>query len=460
MSSDSPRRGAHFAGQTTNPDSGSTSGEAHSPSGRRFRQAGSAPSTPAQSPVTPTRTPASRTVQADVPTITASSATAPRMATTGVSATTARLTESASRHAGAPRPKRRGGGFGAIAVVLVLLLGAGLGAWHFRDRIFGVDEGEAASEVVAGQEVMVNIPEGSGASAVAQALIDAGVISDSSSFLKALQRQNAEQSIKPGTYSFVTGADPSEVVRQLVAGPNTTAGILTVPEGLTLERTAAIVEEQFDIPASVFIDQATAQNYAIDFPFLAEAGDASLEGFLFPKTYDFSGKEVTADLVIRTMLTQYQNEVLSLDFAAAEAAVKERYGVTMSDYDMLTLASIIEREAVTEEDRPLVSSVFYNRLHQGMALQSDATMGYVTGGAVTPEDLQQESPYNTYLNAGLTPTPICSPSIECIRAALEPADTNYLYFFIVENESYSDHSFSETYEEHQAAINRSVQAQG
>lgn len=118
----------------------------------------------------------------------------------------------------------------------------------------------------------------------------------------------------------------------------------------------------------------------------------------------------------------------------------------------MILASIIEREAVTQDDRPLVASVFYNRLKQDMALQSDATMGYVLDREVTAEDLKTQSPYNTYLNKGLTPTPICTPSTASLKAALEPASTDYLYFFIVENGSYSNHSFSKTYEEHQQAI--------
>ena len=116
------------------------------------------------------------------------------------------------------------------------------------------------------------------------------------------------------------------------------------------------------------------------------------------------------------------------------------------------MASIIEREALTDEQRLNVSSTFYNRLKVDMPLQSDATMMYVTGGEVTADDLQTDSPYNTYLNPGLTPTPICSPSIESIQAALEPANTDYFYFFINENV----HQFSETYEEHQQAISESI----
>ena len=148
------------------------------------------------------------------------------------------------------------------------------------------------------------------------------------------------------------------------------------------------------------------------------------------------------------MLDQYQADVVSLDFSAGEQLISQRYGIQMSDYDILTLASIVEREAVTTDQRPKVSSVFFNRLKQGMALQSDATMMYVTGGEVTADDLKTESPYNTYLNTGLTPTPICAPSVESIKATLNPDDTNYLYFYITQ----TDEWFSATYDEHLQAI--------
>ena len=186
-----------------------------------------------------------------------------------------------------------------------------------------------------------------------------------------------------------------------------------------------------------------------DYPFLANAADDSLEGFLCPKTYDFSGHgDVTADAVIRAMLDQYNADVTSLDFASGEALIAERYGITMSDYDVIKLASIVEREAVTDGQRPKVASVFFNRLKAGMALQSDATMMYVTGGEVTADDLKTESPYNTYLNAGLTPTPICTPSVDSIKAVLSPDDTDYLYFYITQ----TDEWFSSTYDEHLQAI--------
>lgn len=301
-----------------------------------------------------------------------------------------------------------------------------------------------------GATVEVVIDDGSGAQAVAAKLKEAGVIASSDDFISELQRQKADGSLKSGAYVFTVGQDLDSIIHQLTTGPNSTSGRLSVPEGLTVSQTAALVNQTLpSISADDFVAQAKASNYAADYPFLAAAANDSLEGFLCPKTYDFSGRsDVTADTVIRAMLDQYQADVASLDFSAGEQLISERYGIQMSDYDILTLASIVEREAVTTDQRPKVSSVFFNRLKQGMALQSDATMMYVTGGGVTADDLKTESPYNTYLNTGLTPTPICAPSVESIKATLNPDDTNYLYFYITQ----TDEWFSATYDEHLQAI--------
>jgi UPF0755 protein len=322
----------------------------------------------------------------------------------------------------------------------------------------------------AGETVYVTIPEGAGGAQIAELLVENHVLSEDTYFYQEVQKQNADATMKSGTYEFVTGAQVSEVVKQLVSGPNASAYQLKLPEGLTVKQTAAQVEEQLGIPSDDFLEQAKASNYVEDYPFLKDVSDDSLEGYLFGKTYDLGGTDMTADDVIRAMLNQYQTEVGVLDFETARQAIYQQYsgvsanGVSinldLSDYSILKVASVIEREAVTDEDRPLVASVFYNRLGRNNPemgyifpyLQSDATMMYVTGGEVTAEDLQTESPYNTYQNEYLPPTPICSPSLASIKAALEPSDTNYYYFFINENV----HQFSETYAEHQEAINQSL----
>ncbi|MGI6755672.1 MAG: endolytic transglycosylase MltG [Atopobiaceae bacterium] len=376
----------------------------------------------------------------------------------GVSDRTAHATRTAQSHMRAAETGRRShsraaavpqhhGRTIALVALLALVIIAVSGALFMRFSQTG-KQVASKTNVAAGQEVTITIPEGAGGSTIVQLLMDNGVISDSSAFLRAVQTQNADQKLKSGTYVLVTGSDPANVVKQLVEGPNTTEGSLTIAEGLTVSATAAQVESVLGISADDFINQAKASNYVSDYPFLANAANDSLEGFLYPKTYDFSGKEVTADSVIRAMLNQYQHEVASIDMSSARAAIKSRYGVDMSDYDVLIMASIVEREALTDDDRVKIASVFYNRMSQGMALQSDATMGYVTGGTVSADDLKQDSPYNTYLYQGLTPTPICSPSQASINAVLNPDDTNYLYFWITE----SEHVFSETYDQHLAAI--------
>lgn len=339
------------------------------------------------------------------------------------------------------------GAFAAlVAIVLVFVV-------FVLPRIGGSGEQAATGLVNEGSEVTVTIAEGSGAIAVGQALEEAGVIESASEFVTEAQRQRADSSLLSGTYRFTVGQDLDSIISRLTTGPNGST-TLTIPEGLTVTQTASRVEDATGITADEFTAQAKASNYVADYPFLAGAAAASadsLEGYLYPKTYEVVTSEASADTVIRLMLDQYAKEVATLDFASAEAAIQERYGIEMSDYDIITLASIVEREAITDDQRANVSSTFYNRLKIGMALQSDATYMYVTGGEVTYDDLvnDQSNPYNTRYNTGLTPTPICSPSIESINATLAPNETDYLYFYITQDTE----QFSATYDEHLAAQN-------
>ena len=306
---------------------------------------------------------------------------------------------------------------------------------------------DGTQEVVAGNQVTITIPEGAGASAVADELFDAGVIASKSEFLAQARRTNAEQSLKSGSYTLTTGDDLSVILELLTTGPNASAKV-TIPEGYTLTQTAGAVEQALGIPADEFLAQAKASTYASDYAFLSGAANDSLEGFLFPKTYSFESEHPSADEVIRAMLSQFQAEVAPLDLAAAAASLSERYGVELSEYDVVTMASIVEREAVTDEQRPKVASVFYNRLRDGMRLESDATLTYYLGRAATAEEINTlDVPYNTYKIDGLTPTPVCSPSLASLQAAASPADTNFLYFYITQDTE----QFSETYDQHQQA---------
>jgi UPF0755 protein len=372
-----------------------------------------------------------------------------------MSSRTARTTQRArsGRSHKRQEPQGRRGRLRFLPFVLVAVAVVAAIGFVVVPRFLGA--GHEGKTIEAGKTVTVNIPEGSGGSAIAQKLYDAGVISDKEAFATEVKRQEADSKLKSGTYVFVTGGDVAEVVSRLVTGPNSNKGTVTVAEGLTVKKTAKVVSESLGISTEDFLAQAKASNYSAQYAFLANAQNDSLEGFLYPTKYDFgSEKNVTADTVIKAMLDKYQSEVASLDFASAEATIKSQYGVTMSDYDIIKLASIIEREAISEDDRGKVASVFYNRLKAGMPLQSDATMSYVTGGEVTADDLKTQSPYNTYLNKGLPPTPICTPSLASIKAALAPDTTDYMYFLIIEKGDYSNHTFSTTYEDHQKAIEK------
>lgn len=222
---------------------------------------------------------------------------------------------------------------------------------------------------------------------------------------------------------------------------------IEIPEGYTIKQTAHAVSEAYagSISEADFLAAAQdASRFSDRFSFVKDAYNNSLEGFLFPKTYEIMAG-ANADDVVAQMLMQYEQEVKQLNYTYPHDA-------GLSDYEVLILASIIEREAAAD-NKKAVASVFYNRLAIDMALQSDATTAYVIGGDPKPEDLQKEGPFNTYLNKGLPPGPICSPGLAALEAACDPDQTDYLYFYFKDNgQGGLDYFFSKTYEEHQQAI--------
>ena len=300
--------------------------------------------------------------------------------------------------------------------------------------------GDPEPTVEAGVEVQVNIPEGASGDQIATILSENHIIEDPQVYYATVQQMQADMLLKPGDYLFTTLQDPEEVVQQLVDGPNVVGTTLTIQEGLTVDQTAARVEETYGIPADEFLAQAKASNYEDDYPFLKGAYNDSLEGYLYPKTYTL-GDAPTADEVIRAMLDQFVVETEGLDIASGANG--------LDGHEIMALASLIERETAAVDERPLVASVIYNRLDAGMPLQIDAAIVYARGGGsdpVTYDDLEIDSPYNVYQNPGLTPGPICSPSISSIEAALTPADTSY-YYYVLSPDGDGTHNFSETYDE-------------
>lgn len=344
------------------------------------------------------------------------------------------------------RPKKSKGPVVFAAILAVVVIG-GL-AWGAL-TLFNSCSAQPVELLAEGQEATVVVAEGAGAKAIGEDLEAARLVTSASDFTKRVNELGVDSQLKPGTYTFAGGATLDQIINDLKAGPKTNA--LTIPEGSTLAATAQSVASftRNRITAEAFTAAASdASAYAADYAFLADAGTNSLEGFLFPKTYEI-GEDDTAESVVRMMLDQFQTETASLDWSYPQSQ-----GLTI--YDAVNLASIVERESSGDEQiRAQVASVFYNRLNNfgdpnyGF-LQSDATTAYELGKDPTPEDLEVDSPFNTYMNQGLPATPICSPGLDCLQAVCSPAQTNYFFFYFAEDESGTmQYYFSETYEEHQ-----------
>ena len=327
----------------------------------------------------------------------------------------------------------------AIAAIASLLAIAVIACFFVVPAVKSMFAPQQEQTVAAGQDVSITIPEGASGDDIASILSKNHVIENPKDYYAAVAKEGAEMSLKPGDYALKTGMDAVDVVRQLVAGPNSGA-VLTIQEGLTLEQTAERVEAAYGLSKDEFLAQAKASKYADDYPFLEGAYNDSLEGYLYPKTYTFTGAP-SADDIIRKLLDQFVSETASLNL--------DKGANGLSAQQIVTMASLIERETAVDSERPTIASVIYNRLDADMPLQIDAAIVYARGGgnqAVTYSDLEIDSPYNVYKNYGLTPGPICSPSISSIKAALNPDKTDYLYY-VASAAGDGTHKFSSDYEQ-------------
>ena len=348
---------------------------------------------------------------------------------------------------GAARPSRspynsprRGPSPLIVVIAIVAVVAAVAGVLLFVVPAVSNFISPSTSSVPDGQEVQVTIPEGASGDVIASRLSEAHIIDDPKKYYAAVEKLDAAMSLKPGDYVLYTGMDSEDVVRQLVEGPNVEGVKLVIQEGLTVQQTAANVEAAYGISVDEFLAQAKASNYVADYPFLEGAYNDSLEGYLYPKTYSL-GDAPTADDIIRALLNQFVAETADIDYSATYN------GLTFQQ--IMCMASLIERETAVEDERPLVASVIYNRLDADMPLQIDAAIVYARGGGsqgVTYSDLEIDSPYNVYKNKGLTPGPICSPSISSIKAAIDPADTDYLYY-VASSAMDGTHKFSSDYDQ-------------
>lgn len=317
-------------------------------------------------------------------------------------------------------------------LLIVILIGGILISQYLKSGKEPLLPGELAVQTVL-------IPRGTSTSGIADILLTEGLIDDSLLFRVLSKWKGYEGSYQAGEYELSPGMAMEEIMEILLSGHDGVTRI-TIPEGLDLAGTTKRLESQGVIDSQAFLEEIRSGEFPYDFINSLPAGDNRLEGFLFPNTYEVF-LDASEHEIIDKMLAQFD-----------QVFTKERYDraeeLGMSMYEIIILASIIEREAVVPEDRPVIAGVFYNRLRIGMPLQSCATVQYILGEqkpVLSEQDTQIDSPYNTYLINGLPPTPICSPGLLSIDAALWPTKSDYLYFLAKGDGS---HVFSITYDEH------------
>ena len=325
-----------------------------------------------------------------------------------------------------------------VVLLVILLLSGAAGAMYLAARFDRPFKG------YDGPEQFVEIPPGSPVSAIGHRLVDAGVISSRPAFRYALWATGQSRRLQAGEYRFDRPMRPVEVIQKLAQG-DVFVQPITFPEGLTIREMAALFEKAGLGTAAEFMTAAGRRSIVAHL----DPRAPDLEGYLFPDTYTLP-RSATADRLIEMMVAGFEkafDETLRADAAARGLDARE----------LVTLASLVEKETARPEERPLVAAVYSNRLKIGMGLQCDPTVIYALAragrftGNLRREDLLFDSPYNTYRYAGLPPGPIASPGRASLEAAVRPADVPYLYF-VSRNDG--SHEFAATLAEHNANVER------
>lgn len=337
---------------------------------------------------------------------------------------------------------------GVVAAVFALALSAGL-AWYVAQTPGSVFSDEPEHVIPApaaqGKTVLITVKKGESAKSIGDTLQEQGIIRSSRLFEVLVGITGVQDSLEAGDYEFDPGLPAIEVVRRIAEGRTASREVL-IPEGRRVEEVADILDRGGVVKKQDFLDALVRSRYTE--PFLAQTDTTDLEGYVFPATYDFFRDEKPAD-VVDTFLKAFQANV-------ADKLQLEGQDLTLDQ--VITLASIVEREAAVASERPVIASVYLNRMRLGIPLQADPTVQYALAQSaasvsqygywktgLTLDDLKVDSPYNTYVHPGLPPGPIASPGFDSIEAVVRPARTNYL-FFVAKNDG--THVFAETLEEH------------
>ena len=293
-------------------------------------------------------------------------------------------------------------------------------------------------------KIIVKISDGMTTAEIADELADKGVIVSSLKFRFLSRVRGYDGQLKPGTYTFSAGMTDEDVFEKVLTGEKHLVHF-TIPEGFTVKEIAARLYELNLADKKDFL-KAAEKFKPFDYITTNENVHYAAEGFLFPETYAVES-DYSIDEILKIMADEFDSRLTD----EMRARAKE---MNLSIYDLITLASLVEKEVRYDEDRPIVAQVFLKRLQLEMPLQSDATLQYLMDAPkedVTIDDTKIDSPYNTYQNAGLPPGPVANPGIAAIEAVLYPADTDYLYF-VADRDGHNHYAYS--YEEHLNLVNQ------
>jgi len=287
--------------------------------------------------------------------------------------------------------------------------------------------------------ITITIPYGADAKEIAQILKDNGLIKLRSIFVIFVKLRGAENKLKAGWYRLEKGMGIGKVIDKLVKGEKVLCKV-TIPEGFTLNKIARRLAKNGVVDEERFIELCYDKDFFERIGFIPKY---SLEGYLFPDTYEIA-RWMNEEDIIRMMVERFKTVMIEKYWYKVK---KKRFSI----FEIVTLASIIEKEAKVDYERPLISAVYHNRLKKGLNLCACPTVLYALGEYKTDlseEDLNINSPYNTYLYSGLPPGPICSPGDKSIQAAIFPKDVDYLYFI---SNGDGTHRFSSTFSQHKRA---------
>ncbi|GFI60964.1 endolytic murein transglycosylase [Clostridiales bacterium] len=334
--------------------------------------------------------------------------------------------------------------FIVVLAVMAAVLGISyaVGKYFAKNYLLGGNEQEVQVDINSENTIAVEIPQGSSTKDIAAILKENGIIGSEISFRLKSKMNGADASYNYGTYYLSKDMSADQIIKVLqgVSQAETTNKI-TIPEGFTAQKIASLLDEKGIVTGEDFLNEMNYGVFEYDFLDGIPKRDNYLEGYLFPDTYFLSGNETAHDIIV-LMLNRFDQ--------VYNSSLKDSVALSGRTLDeIVNVAAMVESEAKADDERPIIAGVIYNRLAIDMALQIDSTVQYALSTrneVVTLNDLEVDSPYNTYKNKGLPAGPICNPGEASLIAACNPSNHNY-YYYVLKEQGGSEHTFTENYDD-------------